>query len=187
MELSPSPGATPDDGSPVRRARSRSLHAAVISLELKGEDRCLVRMDVSFGVWSLRSTFFVFPLSRLKKTLARFRRRRAKQKNLDLEASTLFSPSVFSFPAFPQPLFVDFNVSKLNLFLFQNKTKTKPNLRSPGPSRKRTRTTPRATGAPARPRRCARSSPRRARTSRPSATAPRAAPRRTRSGPCRRT
>ena len=41
-----SPGAG-DGGSPVRRIRSRALHAAVISLELKGEDRCLVRMDVS--------------------------------------------------------------------------------------------------------------------------------------------
>jgi hypothetical protein len=41
--------ASPNGGgtsSPVLR-RSRALHAAVISLELKGEDRCLVRMDVS--------------------------------------------------------------------------------------------------------------------------------------------
>lgn len=77
MELSP----TPEDGSPVRKARSRSLHAAVISLELKGEDRCLVRMDVSFGVTSLAIDFFfslfesaiesldvVFDVEREKKT-----------------------------------------------------------------------------------------------------------------------
>ena len=43
-QLSASPGA---GSSPVRRPRGRALHAAVISLELKGEDRCLVRMDVS--------------------------------------------------------------------------------------------------------------------------------------------
>ena len=56
--------ASPGTGSPVRRARARALHAAVISLELKGEDRCLVRMDVSLDSWEalgvLRSTLFFF-------------------------------------------------------------------------------------------------------------------------------
>ena len=111
MELSASPGATgtgDEGGSPVRRARSRSLHAAVISLELKGEDRCLVRMDVSV-VGVLRSTFF-FPALRvrLKSSLERRRATRERERN-STEAST-------SFPLpFIPPRFLSNALRRLNL------------------------------------------------------------------------
>ena len=109
MDLSASsPGATGDEGggSPVRRTRSRALHAAVISLELKGEDRCLVRMDVSFGSWwwSVCDSKFFFSLhftrARSKSSLStskeREREKREREKKTSMFSSLSHSPPLSS-------------------------------------------------------------------------------------------
>jgi len=109
MDSAASPGGTAGtgDGSPVRRTRSRTLHAAVISLELKGEDRCLVRMDVSLerageflgelrsNVFQHRESFF-FPA--VDKTSER--RKKTDRDQAALKNKKPFPLPVFSFLRF---------------------------------------------------------------------------------------
>jgi len=120
MDSAASPGGTAGtgDGSPVRRTRSRALHAAVISLELKGEDRCLVRMDVSLEragefLGELRSNVF----QHASRELFFPRRRqdqRKKKKNRPRPSSTqkqktLPSPRLLLSPLPPPPTYPPFS------------------------------------------------------------------------------